>query len=69
MVDTTAATLLGILVFLLEQIYINVGFWYVVIVLYCIVLYYTVLYCIVLYQGICSTSWCRQKLECCHTSS
>lgn len=56
MVDTTAATLLGILVFLLEQIYINVGFWYVVIVLYCIVLYYTILYCIVLYCIYCTVS-------------
>lgn len=56
MVDPTAATLLGILVSLFEQSYINVGFWYVVIVLYCFVLYYTVLYCIVLYCVYCIVS-------------
>lgn len=36
MVDPTAAALLGILVYLLEQIYTNVGSWYAVIALHCI---------------------------------
>lgn len=47
MVDPTAAALLGVLVSLLEQIYTNVGSWYVVVVLYCIMLC-----CVILNQGL-----------------